>query len=111
MKCEWIHCNEEIVGGRSDKTYCSASCKNKGAVNKRRRLLKEKAVAYKGGKCENCGYCKCIWALQFHHKDPSQKEFRLSSGNTPSWEKTKTEADKCILLCANCHFELHSSLA
>lgn len=107
MKCRWKCCDNEIVGKRSDSTYCSNKCKNKGSVDRRRKLLKEKAIAYKGGACEICGYNKCIWALQFHHRDPAEKEFEVGSGNTYGWEKIKAETDKCRLLCANCHCEAH----
>lgn len=70
------------------------------------------AVEYKGGQCENCGYNRCFEALEFHHKDPSQKDFGISSkGYTRSWNKVKEELDKCIMFCANCHRELHSKLA
>jgi predicted HNH restriction endonuclease len=57
-----------------------------------------------------CGYDKCIEALDLHHKDASQKDFGISSGGlTRSWELVKAEADKCVLLCANCHRELHAN--
>ena len=80
------------------------------AVDKRRRLLKQKAVEYKGGNCINCGYNKCLAALEFHHVDPTQKDFALSNdGHTRSWEQIKNELDKCILVCANCHREIHST--
>jgi 5-methylcytosine-specific restriction endonuclease McrA len=69
------------------------------------------SVQYKGGKCCICGYDKCYDALEFHHLDPSQKDFGLSSnGHTRSWEKVKEELDKCILVCANCHREIHAHL-
>jgi len=67
------------------------------------------AVAYKGDKCERCGYDHCIDALEFHHIDPTQKDFSISSkGYTRSWSKVKEELDKCMILCANCHRELHA---
>lgn len=66
------------------------------------------AVDYKGGNCSICGYANCIGSLQFHHLDPSEKDFNIShDGHTKSWDKIKTELDKCILVCANCHGELH----
>lgn len=71
-----------------------------------RRRLKEKLVEYKGGKCEICGYNKCISALEFHHLDPLQKEFNIN-GDYKSIERAKKEVDKCILVCANCHREIH----
>lgn len=81
------------------------------AVDKRRRKLKEMAVNYKGGKCENCGYDRCIGALEFHHKDPNQKDFGISgTKQTASWKKIKAEVDKCVLLCSNCHREEHARI-
>lgn len=78
------------------------------SVTKRRQKLKEKAILYKGGKCEKCGYNKCNAALDFHHLDPKEKDFALSSkGITRGWERVKNELDKCVLLCANCHREIH----
>jgi len=78
------------------------------AVQKRRDKLKILAVQYKGGKCEHCGYSKCVGALHFHHLDPKEKDFGIASkGYTRSWEKVKIELDKCILVCANCHSEIH----
>jgi len=83
------------------------------AVDKRRRVLKLKAIEYKGGKCqgEGCGYFKCPDALEFHHLDPKEKDFSISNtGVTRSWDKIKIELDKCLLLCANCHREAHFNL-
>ena len=78
------------------------------SVKRRRESIKKMAVDYKGGKCEKCGYNKCLTALEFHHMDPSQKDFGISqNGKTRSWEKTKLELDKCIMVCANCHREIH----
>jgi 5-methylcytosine-specific restriction endonuclease McrA len=80
------------------------------AVQKRRRMLKLKAIEYKGGQCELCGYNRCTQALEFHHTDPSEKEFGLGyRGLTRSWGKIKEELDKCQLLCSNCHREVHAA--
>ena len=82
---------------------------NSEKVSQRRRKLKEMSVEYKGGKCIICGYNKCIEALEFHHLDPSEKDFGISSkGLTRSWDKIKIELDKCICVCANCHREIHN---
>jgi hypothetical protein len=81
------------------------------AVSRKRKQLKKDLVEYKGGKCEICGYDKCVAAMDFHHKNPEEKDFGLSQdGHTKSWESLKNEADKCLLLCANCHRELHDNL-
>ena len=80
-------------------------------VTERRKKLKEMSIEYKGGKCEKCGYNKCNNALEFHHLDPKQKDFGIGqNGHTRSWERTKEELDKCIMVCANCHREIHSDL-
>ena len=77
-------------------------------VSERRRKTKDMAIEYKGGKCEKCGYNKCNGALEFHHLNPEEKDFSIStSGTTKSFERIKKEIDKCILVCANCHREIH----
>lgn len=79
------------------------------AVKLRRKKIKEKAVEYKGGKCEICGYNKCIDALEFHHLNPKEKDFGIGEkGYTRSWIKIQEELDKCIMVCANCHREIHN---
>lgn len=81
------------------------------ATQKRRDKIKKQAVEYKGGKCQICGYDKYVGALEFHHINPEEKEFGISaSGNTRAWETIKPELDKCIMVCANCHREIHAGL-
>lgn len=92
----------------SEKTYrCNA--KRGDAVTRWRQRLKENLFDYKGAKCLKCGYDKRIMnAYAFHHRDPSKKEFGIGSGVPRSFERVKTEADKCDLLCLRCHAELHA---
>ncbi len=81
------------------------------AVSRRRKKLREMARDYKGGKCMVCDYNRCQRALSFHHLNPQEKDFDLSSrGLTRSWERIKKEIDKCVLLCANCHMEVHDGI-
>ena len=81
------------------------------AVSKRRRKLKSMAVELKGGKCQICGYNKYLGALSFHHLDESGKSFDLSTkGLTRSWARIKEEVNKCVLVCENCHREIHGGL-
>lgn len=104
-QCAWHLCHNE-----AKRVYCSLACKNKTAVTKARKSLKLKAVALLGGKCCRCGYDKCVSALEFHHTDPTQKDFAISSGGiNRSWDRVKTELLKCILVCANCHAEIHET--
>lgn len=80
-------------------------------VVERRRKLKRMAVDLKGGKCQVCGYNRCIWALDFHHFDDSTKAFNLSmEGMSRSWDTISREVRKCVLVCSNCHREIHAGL-
>jgi len=74
-----------------------------------RKRTKIKLIEYKGGKCELCGYSKCVRALEFHHLNPDEKDFSIS-GRSLSFDKLKSEVDKCILVCSNCHCEIHDGL-
>jgi predicted HNH restriction endonuclease len=66
-------------------------------------------LMFLGGKCFLCGYKKCKDALEFHHLNSNQKEFGVSKdGLTRSWERVKNEIANYILVCSNCHRELHS---
>lgn len=76
-------------------------------VLRRRRHLKMLAVARKGGRCVRCGYHRSLRALTFHHPDPEAKDFSVSANSNRSWLAVRTEIDKCVLLCANCHREEH----
>tara|TARA_Y100000296_G_C4995576_1_gene167572 strand:+ start:40 stop:399 length:360 start_codon:yes stop_codon:yes gene_type:complete len=92
------------------KGYLKDLC-NSCSTTLSRRRRKQKAVDYKGGKCKICGYNKCNSSLQFHHIEPGHKDFGFSAkGWTRAWEKQKIELDKCILLCANCHGEVHAGI-
>jgi len=81
--------------------------KNTTAVAKSRRKTRLALIEYKGGCCARCGYDKCSSALEFHHIDPSKKDFGIGDGNSRALKKLMKEAEKCVLLCANCHRELH----
>jgi transposase len=80
-------------------------------VAKRRRTIKRILVEEAGGKCLLCGYDRCQQVLEFHHLDPNLKEFQLShNGATRSLARSRAEARKCILLCANCHREVEAGI-
>ena len=82
---------------------------NTEAVESWRKRKKKALVEYKGGKCQCCGYSRCIEALEFHHLDPNIKSFTIS-GKSKSFNSLKSEVDKCILVCSNCHKEIHAGL-
>lgn len=113
VKCGKEETNPYIVksGKRKGKiqSYCR-KCNGKNVVE-RQREFKRKCIEYKGGKCSICGYSKCQAALDFHHLDPLEKDFNVSKYRQTSWNKRKdsilSELDKCILVCKNCHSEIH----
>ena len=115
-----VVCGNELIG--KQEKYCSKQCKSKDysklldsnkrikyqdTQNKRRVLNKLKLISEFGNKCSICGYNKNISALEFHHIDPNEKEFHLGNAKTTNLDKLLLEMDKCILVCANCHRELH----
>ena len=97
------------------KSYCKI-CKN------REKQVRSGAnrMAWKmeyGGKCTVCGYNKCMAALEFHHREPGNKDngpsdiigkYNPKTANLENINFVYTELDKCDLLCANCHREIHS---
>lgn len=104
--------NKEKLKAYTKKQYEKEGAKEKKFKQNSKWLLnnKLKAVEYKGGKCIKCGYDKCINALEFHHINPLEKDINLNTrglNRKKSFEKQKLELDKCILVCANCHREIH----
>lgn len=122
IKC--VVCDKEIeVTLNSKKKCCSVECRMKyrieyhknrnyeyDKVKEWRNNRKIKAIEYKGGKCIKCGYDRCITALEFHHLEPNKKDFTISKNVNHSFEKIRKELDKCILVCANCHREIHEGI-
>lgn len=70
--------------------------------------IKKQAVKYMGGCCLTCGYNRCLSALHFHHLNPFEKDFNISSKT--NWNDIVFELDKCVMLCANCHAEAHEGI-
>lgn len=113
MKC--VICDNNLTGRQ--KKYCSSKCSGKSENKKYQNYVAQRArgldrklslIALKGGKCK-CDYDENIAALTFHHRDPKQKKFGLDmhSLSNRSWESILEEAEKCDLLCANCHIDVH----
>lgn len=113
MNC--IVCNKVELVGRQRK-YCGVLCKNKDTnahhqsyQNQAEKALRLKfeLIANAGGECKHCGYKKNFAALNFHHL--RDKEFNLDSKSLGNRRRAVilAEAEKCILLCSNCHMEEH----
>jgi predicted HNH restriction endonuclease len=100
------------------KKFCSTQCKAKYGNNKhqnynaqqrRGRQRRNALIDHAGGACSVCGYNKNKAALCFHHIDGSTKSFSLCLRNCSNRKESAlyAELQKCILLCSNCHMELH----
>lgn len=112
-KCKLFLPNtSEFFYNRTKRGDLSSYCKKCNTIVKveQGRKVKLEAVNYLGGKCVICNYSKHPSVLDFHHKDPSKKELKISDQRNSSFKKIKSELDKCVLVCANCHREIHIGL-
>ena len=99
---------EVLFFRRPDGNYRCTKCRTE-AVTSWRRRVKRRLIERAGGQCIVCGYDRHPAALHFHHLDPASKSFLLSRhGVTRSYKEAQAEADKCVLLCANCHAEVEA---
>lgn len=118
-KC--VICGNKLNG--TQKKYCSNNCKSKdyylnhksnNALSQTIRYAKRKLdlINIKGGKCEICGYSNNLSALEFHHLDSKEKLFNIDGRNISNkkFGELINEANKCILLCSNCHKEIHHDM-
>ena len=94
---EWCNNNPE-----KHKKTCHQSYKKR---YKRRKQFIDDYKLSKG--CAICGYNKCASALDFHHEGDKDFDVAKGLGQNTNIEKLKKEIEKCIVLCANCHRELH----
>ena len=79
--------------------------------NERKNEQNKKLRDYKASKgCAICGE-KDPCCLDFHHLDPSEKDFGVCNGKGLSWERILREIEKCVVLCSNCHKKLHAGRA
>ena len=108
-----IVCGAALEGRQTH--FCSTACKNKHhqsymAQKSRGLTRKLELVQAAGGRCALCGYNKNLAALTFHHIDADEKSFKLDmrSLSNRKLEAIHAEMEKCILVCQNCHAELHN---
>ena len=90
--------------------YAVCSSCNKVISKKRRDEFNKWCVEYKGGTCIVCGYNRCLRSLDFHHLDENQKDYGIAAIWKKSKEEVIKELDKCVLVCKNCHGEIHEGL-
>jgi hypothetical protein len=79
-------------------------------VTRRHQKLRRILVDEAGGACAVCGYSRCIINLHFHHVDPKAKAFSMSTASGKSIAAYRSEAKKCVLVCANCHGEIEAGV-
>ena len=112
---EWLSDpnNQERRREARRKWYANNKPKSCDKVRKRKKELREWFINYKQQlECKICGENHPA-TIQFHHKNPEEKEIEISKTINQGWSKERimTEINKCEILCANCHFKLHYNLA
>lgn len=111
-KCrKWKDVSSYYAKGNNKSSWCK-DCHDKESLTSqatRGWARKQELIEYSGGCCYDCGYRRNYAALTFHHLDPEKKSFGLDirQCNGTKMETLKAEADKCVLLCQNCHMERH----
>jgi len=100
------YCNETDPSNFYGKMRsCCKDCHNQLGYTSQKEKIFDYAKSRGPVECSICGYDKLFAALEWHHRDPKEKD--------PSWNRgwnyarLKTELDKCDLVCANCHREIH----
>ena len=94
--------------GAANQRLCCYECMPDGTQLGRSdflNLLRQK----RGGKCERCGYNTYLGALEFHHLNPSKKDFTVGDRDFKLKDCIE-ESKKCVMICANCHREVHAGL-
>lgn len=109
MTCRHHGITRFVLEGRG--FYRCKRCRS-NRVMRRRRNMKDVLSTEAGGRCVMCGYDRHPCALAFHHLDPRTKQMPVSAGGISyALQTLRAEAQKCVLLCANCHAEVENGVA
>jgi len=102
----------DLVCANCHRARHAAAARSDGAaVVQFRRRTKQRAVDLLGGRCQGCERAFPVAAFEFHHLDAGAKDFAISSDGIPRpWKKISAELAKCVMLCANCHREVHAGV-
>jgi hypothetical protein len=83
-----------------------------GKYSHQSRIKKERnddfIASYKRAGCSLCGYDKCLAAIDFHHVGDNKSAGVSKLNSAASLDRIKREISKCIVVCANCHREIHA---
>jgi hypothetical protein len=100
------------ICGKDNKA--KKGCKKCYACYQRTRIynVQKRISGIVGKSCWLCGYDKCERAIDFHHIDPSKKEFNLTANiiSHAKWDDVYKEIKKCVRLCCRCHREYHDGI-
>lgn len=106
-----VKCGVPVNGTGRDKSWCKP-CYNKHRQS-RWREIKTAEVDRRGGACVRCGWRPSspreYAALEFHHIDPTKKEYQVASVWLARAERREAELEKCEMICANCHRIHHAT--
>lgn len=102
----------DLVCANCHRARHAIAARSSGApVVEFRRRTKQKAVALLGGRCRGCDREFAASTFEFHHLDAGTKDFSISDDGIPRpWERITAELAKCVLVCANCHREIHAGM-
>ncbi len=111
------NCGKEVYARNKERIYCRICARERtnkrGANSSIKRMTRNRNFIkdYKMKRsCEICGYKKNPKILEFHHKDPKDKNkgINILMKGLKNLDIIVNEIEKCVLLCPNCHAELHS---
>ena len=101
-----FHTNGWYVGKKRQRRKFKPSCRDCENKAQRKEYNDLIEAFYGGWSCQECGFSGEPRQFDCHHRDPAEKDFRVSQyfrAATNSPERLKGELEKCSLLCANCH--------
>ncbi len=113
MECN--NCKQDFESNYIGQKYCD-SCldekiKEQSSKSSKRMLRNKEFIKNykKDKKCEICGYNKYPEILVFHHKNKENKGWAINylMKTLKDINLIKLEIEKCMLICPNCHNELH----
>lgn len=107
-KCKCGETDQEKFYG--NKRSVCAKCHNKYVIDAGREKRK-RAISLLGGSCVICGYDKYHGSLDFHHLDKDKKDDNFANLKGWSWSRIEKEIQRCVLLCRNCHGEVHAGIS
>ncbi len=108
VRPERFYIRTERDGSQRYFSECKSCFNSRSTVKMREN--KAWIVDVLGGGCIRCGYSACLHALDVHHADPEVKDDNFRRMSAWSRDRILKEISTCVLLCKNCHTELHAGI-